>query len=169
MANRNQDGNQLELWYETPAKVWEEALPIGNGRIGAMVFGGLLEERIQLNEDTIWSGGPKDWNNPQAPDWLDKIRKAIFAADYVEADRLCLNIQGPFTQSYLPLGDLFIVFDQPGQIDSYRRSLDMNQALSITEYLGDGCRITRTVFASYFPAWRLSRYRWRSAITSRTT
>ena len=69
----------LRLWYEKPAATWVEALPIGNGRLGAMVFGDARRERLALNEDTLWSGGPTEWNNPDAKAWLPKVREAVFA------------------------------------------------------------------------------------------
>ena len=141
--------NNLELWYTKPANAWEEALPVGNGRLGGMVFGALPHERIQFNEDTLWSGKPKDWNNPQASQWLPKIREAVFSGRYADADKLCLQIQGPFTQSYLPFGDLILNLEQADNVESYRRSLDLDQALAITEYIQDGCTFKRTVFVSH--------------------
>ena len=101
----------LRLWYEKPAATWVEALPIGNGRLGAMVFGDPLRERLALNEDTLWSGGPTSWNNPDAKAWLPKVREAVFAGRYAEADALTKKMQGPYNQSYQPLGDLLIDFD----------------------------------------------------------
>src|SRR5436190_23111751 len=78
----------LSLWYEQPASNWNEALPTGNGRLGAMVFGGVQEERLQLNEDTIWSGGPYDPANPSAPEAYRKVRELIFAGQRKEAEDL---------------------------------------------------------------------------------
>src|SRR5262249_12609736 len=98
------------LRYREPAQKWVEALPLGNGRIGAMVFGGVASERIALNEATLWSGGPKDWNNPGAKAVLPKVREAIFAGRYQEAEALCKQMQGPYNQSYQPLGDLKLDF-----------------------------------------------------------
>ena len=94
----------LSLWYRQPAQKWVEALPVGNGRQGAMVFGGVLHEHLQLNESTLWSGEPADGNNPGAKDVLPKIREALFAGHYAEADKLCRQMQGPYTQAYMPLG-----------------------------------------------------------------
>ena len=96
----------LTLWYEQPARQWVEALPVGNGRLGAMVVGGVTEERLQLNEDTLWSGGPRAANNPGARDVLPQVREAVLAGDYVRADALAKQMQGLFNQSYQPLGDL---------------------------------------------------------------
>ena len=100
----------LTLWYTTPATAWEEALPIGNGRIGAMIFGGVDEERIGLNEDTLWSGGPKDTTNPGAREVLPEVRRLLFAGEYAAANELCKQLQGPYSQAYLPLGELRIRF-----------------------------------------------------------
>ncbi|MBD0260963.1 MAG: glycoside hydrolase N-terminal domain-containing protein, partial [Cytophagales bacterium] len=88
----------LKLWYNEPAKVWTEALPVGNGRLGAMVFGRVQEELIQLNEETLWSGGPADLNpNPEAPSYLPRVREALFKGDYKTAQELCRKIQGRYT------------------------------------------------------------------------
>src|SRR3954452_25457765 len=85
----NQDGkaNPLVLWYEQPAKVWTEALPIGNGRLGGMVFGGVTSDLIQLNEDTLWSGFPRDNNNYEAINYLEQARKLVFEEKYTEAEK----------------------------------------------------------------------------------
>jgi hypothetical protein len=99
----------LRLWYDTPATAFEEALPLGNGRIGAMVFGGATTERILLNESTLWAGGPIDPEvNPEAIKALPAVRQALFAGDYARADQLTRKLQGRFAESYAPLGDLFI-------------------------------------------------------------
>ena len=124
----NQIGSHLTLWYRRPAQQWVEALPIGNGRLGAMVFGGIERERLQLNEDTLWSGGPRGWNNPNAPNALAEVRRLIAEEKYVEADRAARGMQGPYTQSFLPLGDLVLEFEHgdiaPG---GYRRQLDLHR------------------------------------------
>src|SRR3954468_9302494 len=97
---------EATLRYSAPAQKWVEALPIGNGRLGAMVFGGMEHERLALNEDTFWSGGPRDWNNPEARAILPQVRAAIFAGHYAEAEALCKKMQGPYNETYLPLGNL---------------------------------------------------------------
>src|SRR5580658_9028455 len=85
-----QTNSDLVLWFRKPAEKWTDALPIGNGRLGAMVFGGVKEERLQLNEDTLWSGAPRDWNNPDALTHLAEVRRLVFEKqDYVGADRVC--------------------------------------------------------------------------------
>src|SRR5580698_575722 len=102
-AGQPNQASPLTLWYKKPAEKWTDALPIGNGRLGAMVFGGINEERLQLNEDTLWSGaGPRDWNNPEARKHLPEVRRLVLEAkDYVAADNECKKMQGPFNQSYL--------------------------------------------------------------------
>ena len=93
------------------AQKWVEALPIGSGRLGAMVFGGVGTERLQLNDDTLWSGGPKDRDNPKAREVLPQVRRAVAAGRFVEADTLAKGLQGPYTQTYLPMGDLVLAFE----------------------------------------------------------
>ena len=86
----------LVLWFKKPADKWTDALPIGNGRLGAMVFGGVREERLQLNEDTLWSGAPRQWNNPEALQHLAEVRRLVLEEkDYVAADKVCRQMQGP--------------------------------------------------------------------------
>src|SRR5437762_1170768 len=126
--------DELLLWYDRPAHAWVEALPIGNGRLGAMVFGGVEIERLQLNEDTLWSGGPRDWNNPRARDVLPEVRRLIAAGDYVAADALCKQMQGPYNQSYQPLGNLSLRFDVAAPPVDYRRELDLQTAIARVRY-----------------------------------
>ena len=110
------------LRYTAPATRWTEALPVGNGRLGAMVFGGARAERLSLNEATFWTGGPKDCNNPAAREVFPKVRQAIAAGNYKEAEALCKKMQGPYNQSYLPLGELKISFPGAGTVTDYSRS-----------------------------------------------
>ena len=144
-------GNDLKLYYNHPAKVWEEALPLGNGRLGAMVFGNPLNEYYQLNENTLWSGAPQDGNNPKAKSVLPEIRKAIDAGDYLKAAELWKkNAQGPYTARYLPLANLYI--DMSGKGDSisrFYRDLNINNALSTVTYTQGGINYKRTAFISY--------------------
>src|SRR5512134_1980100 len=99
----------LKLWYTKPARNWNEALPVGNGRFGAMVFGRVEEELIQLNEETLWSGGPVNTNpNPKAKAYLPLVREALRKEDYQASEELAKKMQGLFTESYQPLGDLRI-------------------------------------------------------------
>src|SRR5262245_14519646 len=106
--------SKLELWYETPAREWTEALPVGNGRLGAMVFGGVPRERLQLNEETLWTGGPYSQVNRDARAHLEDVRALIFAGRYAEAEVLAeRTLMGrPLKQmSYQPAGDLWIEHD----------------------------------------------------------
>ncbi|WP_215236615.1 glycoside hydrolase family 95 protein [Dyadobacter linearis] len=145
-ASAQQD---LKLWYKQPARNWNEALPIGNGRIGAMVFGRVNEELIQLNEETLWSGGPVNNNpNPHAYQYLPQVRKALENEDYKLAEELTKKIQGLFTESYEPLGDLMIRQELTGTPTAYRRELDISNALSTTTFTVDGVDYSREIFIS---------------------
>jgi alpha-L-fucosidase 2 len=138
----------LSLWYAQPAVQWVEALPIGNGRLGGMIFGGLAVERLQLNEDTLWSGAPRDWNNPGSLAVLPEVRRLIAVGDYVGAQALCRQMQGPFNESYQPVGNLYLHFDEAGAPAIYRRELNLHTAIAGVCYqLGDAT-FTREVFAS---------------------
>ncbi len=141
----------LELWYKQPAAKWTEALPVGNGRLGAMVFGGTVNERIQLNEESIWAGSPVNNNNPDAREHLGEIQKAIFSGDYKRADELSNKFllgTPPRVRSYQPLGDMFINFGWSGRPENYRRSLNLNTGIATTEYSIDGNKVSTEVFAS---------------------
>ena len=140
----------MKMWYDRPAKYWEEALAIGNGRIGAMVYGGVDEEVIMLNESTLWSGMPqqKEKVNPEAYSYLSKVRAALNKKDYAEADNLCRKMQGYFSQSYLPLGDLKITQYASGKAKNYRRELLLDEAVSKVCFEKDGIIYTRTAFIS---------------------
>jgi alpha-L-fucosidase 2 len=143
-----QSAGDLRLWYRQPAAQWVEALPIGNGRLGAMVFGGVAHERLQLNEDTLWSGAPSDWNNPRARELLPELRALIFAGQYAEADQLARQMQGPYGQSYLPLGDLLITFAHDQPAEQYQRWLDIDSAIAAVRYSSGGAAFTRELLAS---------------------
>jgi alpha-L-fucosidase 2 len=137
------------LWYKAPAADFNQALPIGNGRLGAMVFGGTQHEILQLNEDTLWSGKPRDWNNPHARQVLPQVRKAVLeAADYHAADRLCKEMQGPFNESYQPMADLHLRFDHSAEVVRYSRDLDLDTAIASVSYSADGVTYRREAFAS---------------------
>jgi len=142
---------ELNLWYKKPATTWTEALPLGNGRLGAMIFGGVEEELIQLNEETLWSGGPVKENvNPGAYENLQLARKALFEEeDYTKANAYAKKMQGYYSESYLPLGDLKIKQDfGDGQPSSYKRSLDIKRALATTSFKINGITYTREIFVS---------------------
>jgi alpha-L-fucosidase 2 len=139
----------MKLQYSKPAMEWTEALPIGNGRLGAMIFGGIETERLQLNEDTLWSGAPKDGNNPEAKTLLPKIRMLLANQHYEEADRIAKGMMGPYTQSYMPFGDLHIRMGHGNLAYNYRRSLDLQSAIAKVEYSVGTVQYTREYFASY--------------------
>lgn len=140
----------LKLWYGEPASVWEEALPLGNGRIGAMVFGNPTEELIQLNESSLWSGGPKDNTNPKALAALPDIRKAVNDGDYKKAADLWRNnAQGPYTQCYLPMADLRLKMSLNADAENYYRDLNISDAISKVEFESEGVKYTRICFVSY--------------------
>ena len=137
------------LWYAKPADKWTDALPVGNGRLGAMVFGGAGKERLQLNEDTLWSGHPKDWNNPEARKHLPEVRRLVMEeGKYVEAGEVSQKMQGPYNQSYQPLGNLWLEFERTGAITGYRRELDLDTAIARTTYTAGNVAFTREVFVS---------------------
>jgi alpha-L-fucosidase 2 len=137
------------LWYREPAERWTDALPVGNGRLGAMIFGGVASERIALNEDTLWSGSPRDWNNPSAKEHLSIVRNQVLGKqDYHAADQECRKMQGPFTQAYEPLGDLLIEFTHGSEATEYRRSLDLDSATSNVSYKIQGGTVARETFVS---------------------
>jgi alpha-L-fucosidase 2 len=144
--------SELKLWYDKPATVWTEALPIGNGRLAAMVFGGVAEERLALNEGTIWAGGPHDYDNPEALAALPEIRRMIFEGRYKEAHELANEkfMGKPVGQApYQTLGDLLLSFEHSGEPTAYRRELDLDAAVARTEYTADGIRFVREVVASH--------------------
>src|SRR5262245_60502014 len=113
-----------------------------------MVFGGVAHERLALNEDTLWSGGPRGWDNPGARDLLPEVRRLIFAGEYHQADALVKQMQGPYNQSYLPLGDLHLAFTEITAAGAYRRALDLDSAVVSVSYTIDDAAYTREVFAS---------------------
>jgi alpha-L-fucosidase 2 len=143
--------NAMVLWYHQPAREWVEALPIGNGRLGAMVFGGVNEERLQLNEDTIWSGSPYNPANPAALQAYPKARELIFAGKEREAEDL-LSKSGmaiPIGEaSYQTLGNLVLDFDDHSPVTDYCRSLNLDTAVATTTFKRGGITFTREVLSS---------------------
>ena len=143
--------NDQKLWYKQPAAAWTEALPVGNGRLGAMIFGNVSEELIQLNESTLWSGGPIPTSiNPDAAQYLPQIRKVLMEEeDYNKALPLVKKIQGLFTESYMPLGDLMIhqQFNDTS-VTSYYRDLNIKDAVSTTRFSINGTEYKREIFCS---------------------
>ncbi|MXP26239.1 glycoside hydrolase family 95 protein [Altererythrobacter indicus] len=141
------------LWYRQPAQEWVEALPVGNGRIGAMVFGGIGTERLQLNEDTLWSGGPYDPVNPRANAALPEVRRLIEAGDYAAAQELANAelIATPASQmAYQTMGDLMLTIGS-GETDDaqdYERDLNLDSAIASTRFTVGGVHYTRQIIAS---------------------
>ena len=139
------------LWYDAPAKAWEEALPVGNGRLGAMVFGKCGEERIQLNEETYWSGGPYSTVVKGGYKALPEIQKLIFDGKPIEAHKLFgRHLMGfPVEQmKYQSIANLLLFFDGEDDVTSYKRWLDLETATSCVEYMVDGVTYRREVFSS---------------------
>ena len=141
----------LSLWYRRPAAQWVEALAIGNGRLGAMVFGGIERERLQLNEDTLWAAGPYDPSNTNALAALPEARRLVFAGRYREAEKFIqANMMArPLREMpYQPVGDLVLDLPETRQVENYRRDLNLDTAVATTRYTADGVTFTREVFAS---------------------
>jgi alpha-L-fucosidase 2 len=141
----------LALWYRQPATRWEEALPIGNGKLGAMVFGGIAHERLQLNEATLWGGAPYDPVNPAARGAMPELRRMIFEGRFTEAEAFANArvMATPLRQmSYQALGDLRLDFAGMGETQDYRRSLDLDAALAETRFVANGVTHRREVIAS---------------------
>ncbi|MGM0622359.1 MAG: glycoside hydrolase family 95 protein, partial [Bacteroidota bacterium] len=148
-ANAQQESD-LELWYTKPAELWEEALPLGNGKLGAMVYGGIETEHFSLNDNTLWSGAPVPGNAEDGPEVLKQVREAVFNEDYGRAGEIWKKMHGPYSVRYLPLGDLFLNFNFSGkEVKEYSRSLDLNQAVSTTEFKIDGINYFRESFISF--------------------
>lgn len=144
--------SNLILWYDRPASNWTEALPVANGRLGAMVFGSVTNERLQLNDDTLWAGHVQDRVNLRAIAALPEVRRLIFEGKNEEASRLASETMmgvPPTVQSYQTLGDLHLNFHHRGIVSDYHRWLDLDGAVAGTEYTVDGTRYTREVFASH--------------------
>ncbi|MBT3385956.1 MAG: glycoside hydrolase family 95 protein [Prolixibacteraceae bacterium] len=143
----------LKLWFDKPAENWVEALPIGNGRLGAMVFGGVDLERIQLNEESVWTGGPTKRTNPEALQNLDKVRQLLFEGKYADGDKLAQEkIMGTRIErgnhTYQTLGDLFIKFESLENSSKYKRTLDLRTAIATSTFESEGVKYTRQIFSS---------------------
>lgn len=149
----NKAGSSLmQLWYPAPAQEWIEALPIGNGSLGGMVFGGVAKEHIQFNEDSLWAGIPRDYSNPQAHEYLSEIRRLLLEGNQREAEELAMQkfMSIPLRQErYQPFGDIWIEFDGPPGFSEYRRELDLDKAVASVEYKKGSVTFTRSIFVSY--------------------
>ena len=136
--------------FDKPAAYFEEAFPLGNGRIGAMVYGTFPSEHILLNEESLWAGGPVDPNmNPEAHLFLPQVREALSQGEYPLADRLVRNMQGSFSQSFAPLGDLYIDLQHDQGVEEYSRTLDLRRAVALTQYRIGPVTYQRELFVSF--------------------
>ncbi|AKD53824.1 glycoside hydrolase family 95 protein [Spirosoma radiotolerans] len=149
----SQTKSPLKLWYNAPSgQTWENALPIGNGRLGAMVYGNVPKETLQLNEHTVWSGGPNRNDNPDALAALPEVRRLIFEGKQKEAEQLANKAiiskksQG---QMFQPVGNLNLTFDGHEKYSNYYRELDIERAVAKTSYTVDGVTYTREILASF--------------------
>ena len=143
----------LSLWYEEPAnpQKWTEALPVGNGRLGAMVFGGTSKERIQLNEESLWAGCQADPIPDDYAKHIAEVGRLVLAGDNAAARKYGmenLTITPTSFRSYESLGDIFLDFGDIGDVSGYRRQLSLNDAINKTVYKTKGATITREVFVS---------------------
>jgi alpha-L-fucosidase 2 len=166
------EASDLKLWYTSPASQWVDALPIGNGRLGAMVFGGgasdpidpkdpevdhtsgpvptdPAKETLQLNQDTLWSGLPVDGNKLDAKDYLPAVRRAVLEEkDYHLADQICHKMQGLFAEAYQPIGSLHVDCTHAGPVRDYRRELELASAVATTRYKVGDVGFERAAFSS---------------------
>ena len=144
--------NTNRLWDDKPAKIWLESYPIGNGRLGGMVYGGIATDEIQLNEDSFWSGGPHNNNSTTSLSYLDQVRELIFKGKEKDAEDLINQqfVKGPHGQKYLTLGSLKLIFQDINTADAqnYMRELDLEKALSTVTFDCGGHTFRRTTFAS---------------------
>ena len=161
IAHASEPPSGLALWYDKPAAKWLEALPVGNGRIGCMVFGGVESERLQLNEVSVWSGSPQDSDNPDALAVLPEIRQLLFDGKYNQAKEVSakkLICKGVGTKGaasandpfgcFQTLGDLTLKFDSQGGASNYRRTLDLETAVATVSYRVGDATFKREVFSS---------------------
>ncbi len=140
----------MRLWYDRPADFFEETLPIGNGKLGALIDGGVKDNTIHLNDITLWTGHPVNHEEDKdAHVWIPAIREALFAEDYALADSLQLRVQGPNSQFYQPLGTLHILDDNEGAYADYTRELDLDQSLCRDQYTQNGHAFHREYFANH--------------------
>jgi alpha-L-fucosidase 2 len=140
----------MKLWYEKPAEYFINALPVGNGRLAAMVYGRPQVELIHINEETLWSGGPVRPNpNPGANTFLAPLREALTRDDYSAADQYSRKMQGLFSQSYAPLGDLLLHQKLDGEVKNFCRDLNLETAVSTTRFSCNGVDYSREIFVSF--------------------
>ncbi len=152
ISTRSPAQSDLKLWYDSPAREWTAALPIGNGRLGAMVFAGAAEDRYQLNEDSLWCGKPHDYAHDGAAQYLSQIRQLLFEGKQREAEQLAMErfMSVPLGQMpYQPFGDVKLTFPGHDKVEAYRRELDLDTAIATTTYRLNGVTYTRQAFASF--------------------
>lgn len=153
LFGQNDKNSTLTLWFKKPADSWNEALPVGNGQLGAMVFGKVYHERIQLNEESVWTRRDSIQDMPDAKNYIPEIRQKLFAGEIVEAENLTKeHILSPRlpsgTNTYQTLGDLYIDFDHEGKIEDYQRELNLETAIAKVSYTVENIHFTREVFSS---------------------
>jgi alpha-L-fucosidase 2 len=145
-----EDFKNLQLWYDKPAEEWTQALPVGNGRLGAMVFGGIQKERIQLNEDSVWAGPPVPEAKEGMFEAIEQTRELIFKGQYSEAEEVAQQSLPPriAPRSHQTLGDLYLTFPIQPNVSEYRRELNLDTAIAATTFIADGVSYRRQVFSS---------------------
>ncbi len=139
----------LKLWYDTPARTWTEALPLGNGLQGAMIYGMVHHELISLNHTEFWSGAPGDWNNPGAANVLPLVKEAMAIEDFATAEELCHQMQGPYNQSFQPLAELELDFKDTSAVTGYYRDLNISKSIALVTYVQNGITFRREYLVSY--------------------
>ena len=142
----------MKLWYRQPARQWTEALPVGNGQLGAMVFGGTEHERLQFNEDTLWTGQPHEYQHDGAVEYLPSVRQLLFEGKQRQAEELAMEkmMSVPLRQEkYQPFGDLHSDFPGHGDINDYRRELDIDSGISTVRYRIGEATFTREVLCQF--------------------
>ena len=142
--------NQYVLWYSQPASEWLQALPVGNGRLGAMVYGDTISERIQLNDDTIWAGPPVPTGNADFQKGMKKARLLWFDGKYIEAERMLQSVMGKHIapRSYQTMGNLHLQLTKTSEVSNTYRNLNLDTAIATTRFEMDGVTYTREVFSS---------------------
>jgi alpha-L-fucosidase 2 len=153
IASSQDNPSPMKIWFTRPADTWNDALPVGNGKLGAMVFGNVENERLELNEESVWTGGERWDANPEALKTLPKVRQLLFEGKYKEAEALAqkgiLNYKpGNPAASYQELGDIYLLFGSQKGISGYRRELDINEAIARVSFNAGGINYVREVFST---------------------
>ncbi len=148
---RTNDNIGMQLWYKQPAGNWNEALPLGNGRLGAMVFGGVAQEILQLNEETVWAGGPHNNINADCKEYIPVVRDLVFQGEYAKAQEVADNYIKSFQNGmpYQPVGDLLITFPGHEKFSDYFRGLDIEKAVATVKYKSGDVTYMREIFTSF--------------------